>query len=521
MARFSKKGQGRGTHDPRPANTRNAAGGVAWDTDARTKLATVLLSSFACGDHYRNANEQLQQIQDLAVEIDDWEWCAKSAIFARDHMGMRTSSHFLAAICARHEFGGKRDFLNSIVVRPDDMCEIIGAYWALAGNKAPLPAALKRGFADRFQRFDEYQVAKYAGGSRDVSLTDVMRLCHFGGPLAAKLSKDELAPPATWEVGLSAAGSDPAARARVWAELLSEKKLGYMALLRNLRNIAQDAPDQLRAACAQLVDNDRRRRARVFPFRLFTAYNQFDPIQGGSHWGRQATGINLPARDKNLILDSLEKACDDSLEVIPEFDGPTLVVVDTSGSMSSLISQRSTMSCMAVGFFIGACLAKKLPESDIAHFADDAEMIDLGRRSAGVTTLVQRLFQVSGRVGHGTNFSSIFGLSAIREGKYRRIIVLSDMQSWYGNESVGSQWASRQKAFVYSFNLHSDGTSMFDTKNPRFMQLSGFSDKIWEFIPQHEEGPGGMIQAIDEICLKRPTRTPEAQADLDQGDAEV
>jgi hypothetical protein len=90
------------------------------------------------------------------------------------------------------------------------------------------------------RRFGEYELAKYNGDSA-ITVRDVLFLSHAKpkdeaqATLWKKLAAKELSTPDTWEVQLSA-GAD---KKETFERLIREKKLGYFALIRNLRNMEQ------------------------------------------------------------------------------------------------------------------------------------------------------------------------------------------------------------------------------------------------------------------------------------------
>lgn len=66
---------------------------------------------------------------------------------------------------------------GGIVYRLDDMLEIIACYQHFNPEK-PLPAAMKRGFKAAIENADKYELAKYQGKGKKVSLVDVVNLVH-------------------------------------------------------------------------------------------------------------------------------------------------------------------------------------------------------------------------------------------------------------------------------------------------------------------------------------------------------
>lgn len=100
-----------------------------------------------------------------------------------------------------------KDVIASILTRPDDMGELLSLY-RKDNEKSPIPNAIKKGMAIAMQKFDEYQLAKW-NRNANYKLVDIVNLCHPKVTEAIdKLVKGTLETPKTWEVLLSAAGSD-------------------------------------------------------------------------------------------------------------------------------------------------------------------------------------------------------------------------------------------------------------------------------------------------------------------------
>ncbi len=79
-----------------------------------------------------------------------------------------------------------------------------------------------------------------------------------------RLIAGELATPDTWEVALSAGEGTKRAN---WERLLAERKLGALALLRNLRNMKDAGVDEQLVLAAL----DAMKTERVLPFRFLAA----------------------------------------------------------------------------------------------------------------------------------------------------------------------------------------------------------------------------------------------------------
>jgi len=237
-------------HSAKVGMTENYAGGQAFTESPELEFISILLTSFVEDQYYKSAEKTLQRVVDL-VNTCSPEFVAKAAVFARTEFGMRSISHAVAAELAKNISGkdwAKR-FYNRIVHRPDDMLEIL-AYFR-AKNSGKLANAMKNGFSAAFSKFDSYQLAKYRGEKRDIKLVDLVNLVHpvpsdKNREALAQLIKGELKSTETWESKLSKAGQNAETETEVsenkrmaWKELIISKKIGYFALLRNLRNIAE------------------------------------------------------------------------------------------------------------------------------------------------------------------------------------------------------------------------------------------------------------------------------------------
>jgi len=231
-------------------DTRNLAGGRAYAQSPKLELVSTLLTTFLKDEFYRTEKQTMARIQELIVKVNDPLFVAKAAVYVRQAHGMRSVSHLVAGELARQVKGADwtRSFFNAVVRRPDDVLEILGYYLGTYGR--PIPNSLKKGLDLALSRFDEYQLSKYRREHADFKLVDAVNLLRPKAtePLG-RLVRGELAAPGTWETRLTQAGDSDehenlaAAKKAAWTELLQGRKLGYLALLRNLRNLLTQAPE--------------------------------------------------------------------------------------------------------------------------------------------------------------------------------------------------------------------------------------------------------------------------------------
>ena len=464
------------------ANAINFAGGEAFAESPKLELAALMLTATLQNDFYRSANTTATRLKDLIGKIDDKKFVAKTALYARNQAGMRSVSHLTAGELARTVKGQQwtAKFYEQVVRRPDDALEILAYYLAMYGR--PIPNALKKGLGAALGRFDEYQLAKYRKSAAEISLVDAVNLVHPRHTEALKkLVNGTLAPAETWETRLTEAGAaaeseDELAELKkdAWTKLIESRKIGYFALLRNLRNILQSAPESTDAAIAMLTDDNLIRRSLVLPFRYLTA---LEALQDAS----------LPNAGK--VLAALSEAVDKSLVNVPQFDGKTLVALDGSGSMQG--------RPLKIGSLLAATLAKA-NDADVMLFSNDAKYVSLNQRDSTLT-LAQWL--ESQAQSAGTNFHCIF--QTAKRG-YDRVIILSDMQGWIGHYAPTKTYEAYKRQFgvdpkIFSFDLKGYGTLMFPERS--IYCLAGFSDKTMDTLKFLDSDKSALLREIEAVEL--------------------
>lgn len=473
MSRFNEK---------KEVGTTNLAGGKAYKQSKEMQLASLLLTSFGDDKYYRSGTATFAELENLLNDCDK-EFCAKAIIYARKYFGMRTITHYAASILAKY-IGGQewaKDFYNSVVVRPDDMLEIVACHLS---RKQKLTNAMKKGFAMAFSRFDDYQLAKYKGEGKDVKLVDLVNLVHpiqseKNNGAIERLVKGELKSFDTWESELSKVGGDIEAKKRVWNDLLNNNKLGYFALLRNLRNIVNLGDESIAQKAFNALLNEKAiKKSMVLPFRYSTAYDEMRKV--GS-----------------VAMAKVSEACDIACNNIPKMKGKTLIALDVSGSMVGRVSQIASV-------FASALL--KSNDCDLMTFSYNAQYKFLNINDS-ILTLADSIRFSAG----GTNFVDIFNKA---NRAYDRIILLSDMQAWECEDEVSFSWRpySPKQAYenwkkkfgvkdckFYSFDLAGYGTLQMPQND--VYCLAGFSEKVFDLMSLLEEDKDALVNTIKSVTL--------------------
>lgn len=469
------------------ATATNCAGGPAYKQTDALELVSHMLTSFTKNQYYRSGDEAQERLKELILSQKDKEFVAKCAVYTRNEFGMRSVTHFVAAILA-HEVKGEKwtkHFYKTVFHRVDDITETVACY--LSMYKKPLPNSLKKGIRLAMSKFNNYQLAKYRAEGKDVKLVDVLNLTHpkpveNNKQALNQLIEGELKSEDTWEAMLSAAGSNAQAKKRVWAKLLAEDKLGYFALLRNLRNIQEQAPEVLPQALRELTNEEKIKSSLVLPFRFFTAYNTLK-IGGGSR----------------EVLKAISNAADLSLKNIPSFEGKTCVVLDHSGSMMGGMGlQGDNTAPIIIGSMFAAALAKK-NNADVILFSERAKYASYNSEDS-VLTISKELTE--GLEPAGTNFDAPF---EVMKKAYDRIVILSDMQGWIGSrtpaEGTFKDYCRRSgcKPIIYSFDLTGYGDMQFPQE--KVYCLAGFSEKVFGIMRLLESDKNALINTINAVSF--------------------
>jgi len=479
MSRFNTVSEG--------TKTVNLAGGKAHSQSPELELISILLTSFANDSFYRSANDTFERLKDL-IRMCDKKFVAQAAVYARTQFGMRSITHVVASELAKYLAGESwaKNFYDKIIYRPDDMMEILSYHVA---NNGKIPHSIKNGFSTAFGRFDAYSLAKYKGEGKGMKLVDVVNLIHpkkteRNGIAIEQLVKGELKSFDTWEVELSKAGQSATneeekltLKKDAWVKLITEKKLGYFALLKNLRNIIEQAPEIIDSAIEMLTDEALIKKSLVLPFRYLSAFEEIQKLNDG--------------KIVRTVLMALNKAVDIAVKNVPVFDGDTLVVLDVSGSMH----ESGIKSPHIIGALFSAVLIKS-NNADFMVFSDNAQYVNVNPMDSTITISNSLRFQ-SG----GTNFHSIFQTA---NKKYSRIIILSDMQGWIGHDSPSRDFAQYKNTtganpFVYSFDLKGYGSMQFPEQN--VFAMAGFSEKCFDLMKLMEQDKKALINEIKKVEL--------------------
>lgn len=482
-------------------NTVNLSGGKAYTMGTEKEIVSILLTSFMNDKYYEKADDTAVRLTQLITTLqseDQLKTVAKALIYARTVFGMRSITHVgvaaIAPMISGYTWG--KDFYFKVVRRPDDVTEILslmGPFKKTSGKS--IPNAMKKGFAKVLESLQPYVLAKYQGKDKAFKMVDAVNLIRPKNTQALSwLISGSLKNEDTWEAQLSAAGNDADKKAKVWLDLIVDKKIGYLALLRNLRNIYEQAPYALPYAVESLTSEGFIRKSLMLPFQFIKAFDEIG---------------KLPVTAETRILQTaIMKAIDISLSNVPKFYGSTVIVLDVSSSMKDehpvkVGNKTVTPATPAqIGTLFAAVLAKA-NNADIVTFDATARYINPYLGDSTIT--VARNIRID---GGATNFADIFPTFTK---KYDRVIILSDMQGytvsgyWNGagaqfKQSIGMYRRNfNADPFIYSFDLAGYGT--LQVHESKTFLLAGFSDKVFDILGLLEKDPDALLNEIKKIDL--------------------
>jgi hypothetical protein len=432
------------THEGAPARAVTAEQALR-----RTVLSCMLWE----GEFYEDGVQIAGRVHELVPKVDAAK-VAALAVEARGKMKLRHAPLLLVREMARHATHRALvgETLECVIQRADELSEFVAIYWA--GGRQPLSAQVKKGLAAAFGKFDEYALAKYDRAGT-VRLRDVLFLSHARpvdeaqAALWKRLAENELATPDTWEVALSAAGrGDGQEKREVWERLLAERKMGALALLRNLRNLhAAGVSEELVLSALAALKTE-----RVLPFRFLAA-----------------------ARNAPQWEEALETAMFRALETrTGKLAGHTVVLVDVSGSMESPLSARSEMRRTDAAYGLAILLREIAEKVTIYTFSDRAQRV-ASRRGMALRDALEKSQPHSGTY-LGAALKQVE--TEVREG-YDRLVVITDEQS---HDSVPAP-----KGVGYVINVASAQNGV---GYGAWTHVDGWSEAVVDYIAELESGEG-------------------------------
>lgn len=488
----------------------NHEGAKAYAMTPEMELYTVVVTYALSDKFYESKDGRMERIAGLIRQVDP-EFVAKLAVYTHTQMNLRSIPLFLIVELAKIHNGDSlvKRTIEKCVLRADEIMELLMCYQLRNSDGksikklGKLSRQVQEGLKSAFNRFDEYQFAKYNRNNLEVKLKDALFLVH---PKASspeqqaifdKIVSDSLETPYTWETELSAIGQQSfendeqrtKAKRECWKKLLTSGKLGYMALLRNLRNLIEVGMDMemLKIVNDRISSREEVIKSRQLPFRFYSAY-------------RELSCIERP--EVQVILAALEKAAAYSAENICGFneDTPVFIACDVSGSMHTPISQKSSVMNYDVGILLASILRSKC-KSVVTGLFGDTWLPTTGGPTCGALENTINMHRHANKVGFATNGHLAINWLIEQGIKADKLMFFTDMQMWDSRGDGGhleKSWKAYKQlnpdAKLYLFDLNGYGQSPVRLIGNDVTLIAGWSDKIFDVLSAVENGEDVLAQ---------------------------
>ncbi len=519
------------------ANAVNEAVGLAYKLEPKHALAQVAATGTFGNAFYSTAETQLDEVLKLIDEVDDNQYLAKLALYAREKAFMKDMpAALLVALSVRDTELMHRVFDrvvdNGRVLRTVFQMIRSGQFKNKAGKgRVGLSSSVQRAFQRWLNTASVGKLLSASIGS-DPSLRDILRMARptpkdnarramFGWLTDKEVDKWAPATEADLPVEvqsliayrnseseeaqtLIAGGldnvrwdllSDAAKGPTVWAALA--RKMGPQALRRNLNTLLRH--DVLATSAMvdyvvdRIADESEIRRSKQFPYQYFAAYLNADD--------------NVPQKIKTALHKAAEIACGN----VPELPGPVVIGLDTSGSMSCAVmgkhgpgrtarSATSKMQCIDVAALFAAAILRRNADSIVIPFDTSAYDAKIDPNDS-ILSIAERLAKYSGG-GTDCSLPLVAANQKHAKRKFAGIVLVSDNESWvgtgrYGSTGVMTAW----EAFVANQRRLSEPTALAAGSSPKLinidlqpyqtvqaceradiMNIGGFSDSVFNVL---------------------------------------
>jgi 60 kDa SS-A/Ro ribonucleoprotein len=442
---------------------RTHEGATAFRINAGQQLRRSVMACLLWEDSFYESGETIaDRIKNTIPEVKPEE-VARIAIEAREKMKLRHVPLLLVREMARlkshkHLVG---ETLSRVIQRPDELSEFLSIYWK--EKRQPLSAQVKIGLAQAFQKFSEYQLAKYNQDGQ-VKLRDVLFLSHAKPKdgdqesVWKRLIDGSLVTPDTWEVSLSA-GAD---KKGTWERLMAENKLGALAFIRNLRNMKEVGIEKsVVSKYAQTID-----LSRVLPFRFVAA------AKAAPSWEDICDSMLLRAAEQQ-----------------EKIRGKTIIVVDVSGSMygGRNISKKSDMTRVEAAGALAAIVRESCEDariyatagSDVSRTHATAECPN--RRGMALVETFTKGHYASTLGGGGIFLKQCLDFIKETEGFADRLIILTDEQDCDHKANPQTADAFGRSNYLINVSCEKNGIGY-----GKFTHIDGWSEAVLEYIRSAE-----------------------------------
>ena len=258
--------------------------------------------------------------------------------------------------------------------------------------------------------------------------------------------------------------------------------MGYMALLRNLRNMLQAniSPSEVQLVADRLSDAVQVANSKQLPFRYLSAYRELEEVE---------------SLHTQTVMTALETAVKHSAANIEGFDRNTRVLLasDVSGSMWTPISKRSTVRNYDIGLLLAMLLRSRCNQVVTGIFGDEWKVVNMPNDNILMAT--RQLEKISNSVGYSTNGYKVIDWLISNKMVMDKVMMFTDLQMWDStshNQDIEFYWKKYKRiapaAKLYLFDLAGYGQSPLRLVSKDVYLIAGWSDRVFDVLSAIDRG---------------------------------
>ena len=533
------------------ANSTNEAGGAAYKLSPKHALAQLAATGCFNGVYYARAEDQLATLKALIDQVDDNVYLAKLAVYARERAYMKDMpAALLVALSTRDT-----ELMHRVFDRVVDNGRVLRTMFQMIRSGQFGRKGLSSSLQRAFQRWlNDASVGKLLSASigNDPSLRDVLRMARptprdnerralFGWLTNKETEKwapagksdlpeqvqalDAYRRADTAEAQALIAGdlsvrwdllADAATGPLVWKVIA--RQMGPQALRMNLNTLmrhevlsnARQDRAMVDYVAERLAGKDDIRRSRQFPYQFLAAYMNASP--------------DVPHKIRAALSKAAEIACGN----VPRLQGPVVIGLDTSGSMSCPVSgwrgrgASSKMRCVDVAALFAAAVLRRNPDSVVIPFDTRAYNVRFDPQDS-ILSLAERLAKYG---GGGTDCSIPLreANTRYRKRRFAGVVLVSDTESWVyrgrpygygarGATGVMTEWqrfVQNQRQLgghgmpapkLVCIDLQPYTTSQAPERDD-ILNIGGFSDAVFNVVASFlSDDAGRFVREVESVEL--------------------
>jgi len=500
------------------SDTVNKAGGQAYSLSDKAALAQYAMTGCFNGTFYSSDKDQLTKTIELAAKVSP-EFLAKLAVYSRQKGLLKDMPAVLAALVASRKPELLAKIFSRVVDSPKMLRNFVQVIRSNVSGRKSFGTCPKKLIQSYLENLSDEQLFKADVGN-DPSLKDIIKLVHprpsnknrnamYAYLLDKEYKNGDLCQLACQfeafkkdltgeipDVPFQMLTALPLTKDH-WKSIANHATWTQVRM--NLNTFARHGvleDSKLVSALAEKLSNpDQVRRAKVFPYQLFSAFQNIDD--------KVPVKLNI----------ALQKAAEVACENIPEINGKVYIMVDVSGSMASPVTGNrgtvsSKMRCIDVAALFASAILRKNPEAVVMPFDT---MVHAAKMNP-LDSIMTNAAYLAKFGGGGTNCSLPLQKLNTDGAIGDLVIYISDNESnvdsgRYNATATMNAWqkfkARNPQAKLVNIDIQPSSTTQTHERKD-ILNIGGFSDTCFEVISKFVEMGNDKdlwVQAIESVQI--------------------